>query len=141
MKSLGVISKVDAPTPWCTGMVVVPKKNGKVRICVDLKPLNESVLREVHPLTKVDETLAQLTGAKVSLNSMPTAGFGKSLLRNHHVSSQLSSLIWPFPLQQAPVRNFKHPRTLPNNNDSNPQWPKRLCVSNGRCPSFWQRPR
>ena len=30
------------------------------RICVDLKPLNQSVLREVHPLPKVDETLAQL---------------------------------------------------------------------------------
>ena len=46
-------------TPWCAGMVVFPKKNGKVRICVDLKPLNYSVLREVHPLPKVDETLAQ----------------------------------------------------------------------------------
>ena len=34
------------------------QKNGKVRICVDLKPLNESVLREVHPMPKVDETLA-----------------------------------------------------------------------------------
>ena len=92
MESMGVISKVDEPTPWCAGMVVVPKKNGKVHICVDLKPLNESVIREVHPLPKVDETLAQLTGAKVSQNATPTAAFGKSLLRNHHVSSQPSSL-------------------------------------------------
>ena len=58
METLGVISKVDQPTEWCAGMVVVPKKNGKVRICVDLKHLDESVLREVHPLPKVDETLA-----------------------------------------------------------------------------------
>ena len=28
MESLGVISKVDEPTEWCAGMVVVPKKNG-----------------------------------------------------------------------------------------------------------------
>ena len=62
---MGVISKVDEPTPWCTGMVVVPKKSGNVRICVNLKPLNESILREVHPLPKVDETLAQLSGARV----------------------------------------------------------------------------
>ena len=40
MESLGVISKVDVPTPWCAGMVVVPKKDGTVRIFVDLKPLN-----------------------------------------------------------------------------------------------------
>lgn len=46
-------------------MVVVPKKNGSIRICVDLKPLNKSVSREVHPLPKVDEMLAQLTGARV----------------------------------------------------------------------------
>jgi len=28
MESLNVISKVEEPTPWCAGMVVVPKKMG-----------------------------------------------------------------------------------------------------------------
>ena len=37
MEAMGVISKVTEPTPWCAGMVVVPKKSGKVHICVDLK--------------------------------------------------------------------------------------------------------
>ena len=46
-------------------MVVVTKKEGGIRICVDLKPLNENVLREVQPLPKVDDTLAQLSGATV----------------------------------------------------------------------------
>ena len=55
MEARGVISKVDKPTPWCAGMVVVPKKSGAIRICVDLKPLNESVQREVYPLpSKLD---------------------------------------------------------------------------------------
>ena len=65
MEAAGVISKVDQPSPWCAGMVVVPKTTGAVRICVDLKPLNESGLRETHPMPKVDETLALLTGAKI----------------------------------------------------------------------------
>ena len=73
MEKLGVISKVQEPTSWCAGMVVVPKSSGSVRICVDLKPLNESVLREVHPMPSVDDTLAQLSGAtvfsKVDVNS------------------------------------------------------------------------
>ena len=34
MEQMGIISKVDEPTEWCAGMVVVPKANGKVRICV-----------------------------------------------------------------------------------------------------------
>ena len=75
MESMGVISRVDEPTPWCAGMVVVPKRNGKVRICVDLKPLNECVLREVHPLPRVDETLARLTGATVFSKLDANSGF------------------------------------------------------------------
>ena len=55
-------------TEWCAGMIVTPKKSGDVRICVDLKALNDIVLRVVHPIPKVDETLAQLAGAKVFSN-------------------------------------------------------------------------
>ena len=53
MDSMGVISKMDTPTPWCAGMVVVPKKSGEVRICVDLKPLNETVLRPYPQSTRL----------------------------------------------------------------------------------------
>ena len=63
METMGVILRVEEPTPLCAGMVVVPKKSGSVRTCVDFRPLNDNVLREVHPLPKVDETLAQLAGA------------------------------------------------------------------------------
>ena len=31
MEELGVIKKVEEPTEWCAGLVVVPKANGKVR--------------------------------------------------------------------------------------------------------------
>eukprot|EP00731_Ephydatia_muelleri_P005541 Em0002g1717a len=40
------------------------KPNGAIRICVDLKPLNESVLREVYPLHRVDEILVQLSRSR-----------------------------------------------------------------------------
>ena len=75
MEKAGVISKVSQPTPWCAGMVVVPKKNGKVRICVNLKPLNHSILREVHPLPKVDETLARLSRANIFSKQDANSGF------------------------------------------------------------------
>lgn len=47
-------------------MVVVPKCSGEVQICIDsMKSLNESILREVYSLPKVETSLAQLSGAKV----------------------------------------------------------------------------
>ena len=75
MEKEGVISKVTEPTTWCAGMVVVPKKSGNVRICVDLKPLNKSVLREVYPLPRVDDTLAQLAGARLFSKLDANSGF------------------------------------------------------------------
>ena len=47
MEVAGVISCVDEPTEWCTGIVIAPKKNGNIRICVDLRPLNVCVLQEI----------------------------------------------------------------------------------------------
>lgn len=37
MERLGVISRIQEPTTWCAGIVVVPKGDGRVRICLDLK--------------------------------------------------------------------------------------------------------
>ena len=34
-------SSVTDSTPWCVGMMVMPKKSGAVRIHVDIKPLND----------------------------------------------------------------------------------------------------
>ena len=52
------------PTDWFSGIVVVPKPNGSVRICVDLSKLNDSVCRERHILPSVEQILAQLGNAK-----------------------------------------------------------------------------
>ena len=94
MEKLGVISKVDKPTLWCAGMVVVPKKSGDVRICVDLKPLNENVLRETHPPPGIDETLAQLTGATVMSKLDANSGFWQIPLAQE--SREITTIITPF---------------------------------------------
>ena len=53
MEKLGVISRIEEPTDWCTGRVVVPNPNKHVRICVDLTKLNENVRRGRHQLPAV----------------------------------------------------------------------------------------
>ena len=94
MESAGIIERVDGPTHWCAGMVVVPKKEGKVRICVDLKPLNEGVLREIHPLPQVDETLARLAGARIFSKLDANSGFWQIPLAKN--SQKLTTFVTPF---------------------------------------------
>ena len=94
MEAAGVISRVDRPTSWCAGMVVVQKKSGGVRICVDLKPLNENVLREIHPMPHVDDTLGQLSGAKLFSKLDANSGFWQIPLAKP--SRLLTTFITPF---------------------------------------------
>ena len=94
MESLGVISKIDEPTEWCSPMVVVPKPNGTVRICVDLTKLNESVQRERLLLPSVEQTLAQISGAKYFSKLDANSGFWQIQLAPE--SSKLTTFITPF---------------------------------------------
>ena len=94
MEDQGVISRVTEATEWCAGMVVVPKENGKVRICVDLTHLNQSVCRERHLLHTVDESLAQLAGAKVFSKLDANSGFWQVPLAPE--SALLTTFITPF---------------------------------------------
>ena len=94
MEILGVISKIQEPTDWCSGMVVVPKSDGKVRICVDLTRLNQSVHCERHPLPAVDQVLAQLAGATVLSKLDANSGFWQIPLSLD--SAKLTTFITPF---------------------------------------------
>ena len=89
MESLGVISKINVPTPWRAGMVLGPIKDGTVRICLDLKSLNTTILCESNPLPKVDDTLTQLSGAKVFSKLDANSGFWQR-------SRYLTTFITPF---------------------------------------------
>jgi len=93
MQDLGVITPVEEATDWCAGMVVVPKANGTVRICVDLTKLNESVCREKHPIPSVDQTLGQLAGAKYFTKLDANSGFWQIPLSEE--SSALTTFITP----------------------------------------------
>ena len=89
-----MVSRVREPTEWCAGMVVVPKTDSSVRICVDLTRLNESVRRERHPLPAVEQTLAQLAGARVFFKLDANSGFWQIPLAKE--SALLTTFITPF---------------------------------------------
>ena len=60
-----IIAPVQQPTPWVSSMVVVPKKDGKLRICLDPRDLNKAIRREHYPLPTIEDIATHLHGAKV----------------------------------------------------------------------------
>ena len=61
----GILKPVDTPTDWVSSMVVVSKSNGKIRPCIDPKPLNQAFRRNHSPLPVIDDLLPELSKAKV----------------------------------------------------------------------------
>ena len=45
-------------------MLAVPKKNGKIRICLAPTDLNKAILRENYPIPTIEEIATRLHGAK-----------------------------------------------------------------------------
>ncbi|KAK7105707.1 hypothetical protein V1264_012941 [Littorina saxatilis] len=65
LEAADIIEKVDGPTPWVSPVVVVPKPNGDIRVCVDMRRANEAVERQRYPIPTVEETLLEMNGSTV----------------------------------------------------------------------------
>jgi len=65
MVDQGIIAPVDEPTDWVSQMVVVSKKSGQLRICIDPRPLNTAIRRERYQLPILEDVLPELNKAKV----------------------------------------------------------------------------
>ena len=94
MEKMGVITKIEEPTDWCAGMVVVPKKSGDVRICVDFTQMNEAVCREKFILPSVEHTLGMLAGATIFSKLDANAGFWQIPITSE--SAKYTTFITPF---------------------------------------------
>ena len=98
MLELGVIRPVQEPTDWCAPIIIVPKANGKVRLCVDLTKLNLSVKREIHPplhpLPSVENTLGKLGNSKVFSKLDANSAFWQRTLSES--SQLLTTFITPW---------------------------------------------
>ena len=51
-------------SPWASPIVLVPKKDGSVRFCIDYCKVNAVTRCDAYPLPRVDDTLNTLAGVK-----------------------------------------------------------------------------
>ena len=81
------------PTDWCSQISVQTKKSGKLRICIDPRPLNEVLQRETYPLPTIDDLLPELANAKVFSKVDLSNGYWHCEL--DHTSSLLTTFVTP----------------------------------------------
>ncbi|KAI8487249.1 hypothetical protein Bbelb_350470 [Branchiostoma belcheri] len=55
----------EEPTGWVSPLVVVPKPDGDIRVCVDMRRANEAIVRERQPIPTVEDVLHDLNGSTV----------------------------------------------------------------------------
>lgn len=60
-----IIEKVDGHSPWISAMVPIQKKDGDVRICIDMRQANNAINREHYPLPTIENILPHLGEAKI----------------------------------------------------------------------------
>ncbi|GBM83446.1 Uncharacterized protein K02A2.6 [Araneus ventricosus] len=57
--------KINTESPWSSPVVLVKKKNGEWRFCVDYRRLNKVTKKDVYPLPRIDDALDCLAGARI----------------------------------------------------------------------------
>lgn len=75
MENMDVITKVTEPSAWASSLFVVEKKNGKLRVCLDPRNLNEGKCRTHYPIPTVHMIRSKGAGAKYFSTLDASSGF------------------------------------------------------------------
>ena len=62
MLNIGAIR--PSKSPWSSNVVVVRKKDGTIRFCIDFRKLNSRTKKDAYPIPKIEDTLHMLSGSK-----------------------------------------------------------------------------
>jgi len=75
---------IIAPTrhsSWCSNLVIVRKKKGELRLCVDFKNLNVACEKDNYPLPNMETLLQRITGSGMISMLDGFSGYNKMLVK------------------------------------------------------------
>ncbi|XP_062542140.1 uncharacterized protein LOC134210131 [Armigeres subalbatus] len=77
-----IIEVKRGPATWVSPLVVASKANGSIRLCVDLRRVNQAVIRDRHPMPIIEDVLARIGKGKYGVYWMSrTHSFYWNLMR------------------------------------------------------------
>ena len=72
-------------SPWEAPILLVKKKDGSSRLCVDYRQLNKLTIKNKYPLPRIDDLLDQLRGAGVFSKIDLRSGYHQILVKSEDV--------------------------------------------------------
>ena len=97
MAHRGVIR--PSKSPWSSPVVLVGKKDGSTRFCVDFRKVNAVTRKDVYPLPRIDETLDTLGGASYFTTLDLASGYWQVPLKEedkHKTAFSTHTGLWEF---------------------------------------------
>ncbi|KHJ88079.1 integrase core domain protein [Oesophagostomum dentatum] len=71
---------VESDTPWIHNTVLVKKKDGSLRVCLDFRPLNAITIPDRYPLPRIEDLLEKVAGNKFYTSFDLASGYMQLLL-------------------------------------------------------------
>ena len=98
-------------SPYAAGVVLVKKKTGDWRFCVDYRPLNEVTVRDMHPLPRIKDLLNSIKTSKYFVALDLKAGYWQIAMREEDIPKTAfrthrglyEFVVMPFGLVNAPA--------------------------------------
>jgi hypothetical protein len=98
-------------SPWGASVLFVKKKDGTLRLCIDFRHMNKSIVKNKYPLPRIDDLFDQLRGEKIFSKIDLRSGYHQVRIKEEDIHKNsfrtrygnYEFVVVPFGLSNAPV--------------------------------------